>query len=169
MKVEINNRVLVPFDYSEFCANSLQYALTMFDVDQVEVLHVARVPMANSPGVIWDKINEDTIRENCIKSFREFCEKHDLPENLSFHVKFGDPAEQIARFADEIKADMVFISSHGRKGIARWFLGSIAERVVRLAPCPVVVVKPDEVIKHRRQKLAEMDAIARSTLERETV
>lgn len=158
MKVEINNKVLVPFDYSDFCANSLKHALTLFEPSQIEVIHVAHIPMANSPGVIWDQVNEDTVRENCIKSFGEFCEKHALPPDLHFVVSFGNPGEQVAKRAADMGASMVLISSHGRKGIARWFLGSVAERVVRLCPCPVLVVKPDEIVEERKQKLAEIES-----------
>ena len=157
MKVDINSKVLVPFDYSEFCAKSLKYALTMFDASQIEVVHVAHVPMANSPGVIWDQVNEDTIRDHCNKSFGEFCQTHELPEDLNFKVAFGNPADQIAKIADDDLIGLVLISSHGRKGIVRWFLGSVAERVVRLAPCPVLVFKPDEIINERKQKLAELE------------
>lgn len=157
MKVEINSKVLVPFDYSEFCAKSLQYALTLFDASQIEVLHVAHVPMANSPGVIWDQVNEDTIRENCTKSFSEFCQKQGLPSDLGFRVEFGNPGEQIAKVAAEELAGLIVISSHGRKGIVRWFLGSVAERVVRLSPCPVLVFKPEEIANERKRKLAELD------------
>lgn len=160
MKVEINNTVLVPFDYSEFCAKSLEYALQLFDASQIEVIHVAHVPMANSPGVMWEQVNEDTIREHCIKSFGEFCEKNGLPQDLKFTVAFGNPAEQIARHASSEAVGMVLISSHGRKGIVRWFLGSVAERVVRLTPCPVLVFKPEEIINERKRKLAEMEDVA---------
>lgn len=56
-------------------------------------------------------------------------------------VRFGKPAEVIVQTAAEMKADLVLLSSHGRTGLARQVFGSVAEAVVRLAPCPVTVVK----------------------------
>jgi nucleotide-binding universal stress UspA family protein len=53
----------------------------------------------------------------------------------------GDPAEQILRFAKSHPCDLIVIGTHGRSGINRAVLGSVAERVVRLAPCPVVTLK----------------------------
>lgn len=162
MKVNVNNKVLVPFDYSEFCGKSVEYALTLFEAKQIVIIHVAHQPSSASPGVIWDRVSEDTIRENCTKSFAEFCKKHGLPDNLKFVVAIGNPAQEISRFANKELVDLILISSHGRKGIARWFLGSVAERVARLAACPVLIYKPEEVINHRKRRLAEMDAMVRS-------
>ncbi len=56
-------------------------------------------------------------------------------------VERGHPAEQILRAADRTGADLIVISSHGRTGISRQVFGSVAEEVVRLAHCPVMVVK----------------------------
>ena len=56
-------------------------------------------------------------------------------------VKFGNAAEEIVSFADEIKADMVAMATHGRSGLGRWVLGSVAERVVRSGNTPVLLVR----------------------------
>jgi hypothetical protein len=57
------------------------------------------------------------------------------------HARIGKPAEEILRIAAEVGADMVFIGSHGKTGIERVLLGSVSERVVREAKCPVMVVR----------------------------
>ena len=54
------------------------------------------------------------------------------------HVSAG---EAIAEYAEKVKADLVIVGSHGRTGLRRILLGSVAERVVRLAPCAVLVVR----------------------------
>jgi nucleotide-binding universal stress UspA family protein len=54
----------------------------------------------------------------------------------------GDPFSEICQAAEREHADLVVIGSHGRTGLAHVFLGSVAERVVRHAPCPVLVVRP---------------------------
>jgi nucleotide-binding universal stress UspA family protein len=58
------------------------------------------------------------------------------------HVRRGTPAVEIARLAAELDADLVVVGSHGRGGIQRLFLGSVAEHVARLARCPVWVIRP---------------------------
>jgi nucleotide-binding universal stress UspA family protein len=61
---------------------------------------------------------------------------------LVAHGAIGDPAHEIARLAAELSSDLVVVGSHGRRGLDRLFLGSVAEKVVRLAGCPVFVVRP---------------------------
>ncbi|MEO8548482.1 MAG: universal stress protein [Kofleriaceae bacterium] len=60
------------------------------------------------------------------------------------HARFGAPAEQILEVAEEVGADLLFIGSHGFVGIERLLLGSVSERIVREARCPVMVVRPKE-------------------------
>ncbi len=63
-------------------------------------------------------------------------------------VSFGDPADEIIKAADEINADMIAMSSHGRSGLSRWAFGSVTDRVVRGGNRPVLVVKaPKEMLK----------------------
>lgn len=58
------------------------------------------------------------------------------------HVRLGSPAEEITRLAVELDADLIVVGTHGRRGIQRMILGSVAERVTRLADCPVLVARP---------------------------
>ncbi|MEI9939106.1 MAG: universal stress protein [Pseudomonadota bacterium] len=61
---------------------------------------------------------------------------------LRAHLRLEAPAHEIAQIAADVDADLVVVGTHGRRGIARLLLGSVAEAVVRLAPCPVLVVRP---------------------------
>ena len=58
------------------------------------------------------------------------------------HLRLEAPAEEIAQLSADLEADLVVVGTHGRRGVARLMLGSVAESVVRLAPCPVLVVRP---------------------------
>ncbi|MES1176912.1 MAG: universal stress protein [Myxococcales bacterium] len=58
------------------------------------------------------------------------------------HLRLEAQAEEIAQIAADLEADLVVVGTHGRRGIARLLLGSVAQAVVRLAPCPVLVVRP---------------------------
>lgn len=56
-------------------------------------------------------------------------------------VRFGEPAEEIIALAEEIPADLIAMCTHGRTGLARWAYGSVAEKVMRHAPCPILLVR----------------------------
>lgn len=58
------------------------------------------------------------------------------------HVRFDSVADEIAQLAADLEADLVVVGTHGRRGLSRMLLGSSAEATVRLAPCPVLVVRP---------------------------
>lgn len=68
--------------------------------------------------------------------------KDEKYRGINVHPCHGDAGTEIAKYAEHIKADLVVISSHGRRGWKRLLIGSVAERVVRLAHCDVFVVKP---------------------------
>ena len=58
------------------------------------------------------------------------------------HVRVGAIAEEIAALATEVRADLLVVGTHGRRGVRRLLMGSVAERAVRIAPCPVLIVRP---------------------------
>ncbi len=61
---------------------------------------------------------------------------------LVTHVRLDAPAEEISQLAADLEADLVVVGTHGRRGLSRVLMGSVAEGVVRLAPCTVLVVRP---------------------------
>jgi nucleotide-binding universal stress UspA family protein len=63
---------------------------------------------------------------------------------ITCHVALGDPAREVLQMAARIDADVIITGTHGRRGLARAVLGSVAERVVRGASCPVLVVRPKD-------------------------
>lgn len=68
-----------------------------------------------------------------------------LPVRVVGHVRFDAPALEIAQLSADLDADLVIVGTHGRRGLARMLIGSVAEAVVRLATCPVLVVRPKQV------------------------
>lgn len=64
------------------------------------------------------------------------------PGRVVVHVLVDREAEQLAQLASDVEADILVVGSHGRRGIARLLLGSVSEAAVRMAPCPVLVVRP---------------------------
>lgn len=134
-------QILVPFDFSEQSVGAVQVALKL--VDKQSDVHVAHVcPYLNTvePAVIWDAIDDEKRKDHTIKEMRKTLSDLDAAD-VQLNVGFGDPGHVIADLAEDIPAGLIIIPSHGRSGFKRLLLGSVAERVVRLAKCPVLVLK----------------------------
>ena len=143
MKRYLLNTVIVPWDFSDDSKEALEAALEMVDSpEKIEVVHITSYPSGVEPGVVWGTITEESISENLEKAFLKVSEEHGFPE-LKFTSAFGDPGIGITNIARQRDAGLIVISSHGRTGLNRILLGSVAERVVRLAPCPVLVLRAD--------------------------
>jgi nucleotide-binding universal stress UspA family protein len=144
MKKYTLKSVVVPWDFSDMSKSSLEAAIEMVDSpEKIEVIHVTPYPAATEYGMVWGTLTEFNIQENLEKSFKQAMEDGSFPE-LKFTAKFGDPGSKIADFAKEKDAGLIVISSHGHTGLSRMFLGSVAERVVRLSPCPVLVLRGNQ-------------------------
>lgn len=133
--------VLVPVDFSDESIKAVDEALTMVDsASQVHVLHVAADLDITTPGVVWETISEDTQRSNVQKSFsKTFADSK--YQGVVYHVLFGDAGHQIVEQANAINADVIVMPTHGRTGVRRILLGSTAERVLRLAHIPVLMLR----------------------------
>lgn len=79
-----------------------------------------------------------------VTAFREARPEANLDflDRVVAHQRLDVPSEEIAALAAELRADLVVVGTHGRRGLSRLLLGSVAEGIVRLAPCPVLVVRP---------------------------
>lgn len=135
------NRVLVPIDFSEESFAALIPAREFVeDATHLYVLHVLSHLHPAPPGVMWNTLDDQTrkqyVKETLYKRFQgsEY-------EGAHIDVAVGDPSLEIIDYAKAIDADLIAIPSHGRTGLNRFFLGSVAERVIRFAHCPVLVLK----------------------------
>ena len=133
--------VVVPIDFSDDSFASLETAREMVsDTSSIHVLHVLPMLEAADPGVIWQTIDDKSRLQHAKVAITEELEKrawHDMP----VEVLIGDPGREIVAHAQHLDAGLVVIASHGQGGFKRLLLGSVAERVVRLAHCPVLVLK----------------------------
>ncbi len=139
-----SKRVLAPTDFSEESEQAIREALTLVDdPGDVTVLHVAPPLEAYAvadPAIVWEAISDETRRERLEVAFRGKDDGRWRKE-VNFQVVFGYPVEEIAKFAEEHHYDLILMPSHGRHGLQRLFVGSVAERVVRSAHCPVLVLR----------------------------
>lgn len=146
--------VVVPFDFSEHSAKALETAREFVDDHaHLHVIHVLPVITATEPGMMWDTIDNEARQRDVEKAFRSGFAATPFHKS-DFHVRFGDPGREIATFAEQIQADLVVMPSHGRTGFSRILLGSVAERVLRLAHCPVLILKPPHHVSSEQAKSA---------------
>jgi nucleotide-binding universal stress UspA family protein len=135
------NTVVVPVDFSPESLAAVATALELVkNASRLHVIHVLPILDPNEPGAVWSQLDNDSRRAGAIQGVKE-----KLPEakyaDIDVAVAFGDPGEEITNFAESLAADLIVMPSHGRTGIKRLLIGSVAERVVRLAHCPVLVLK----------------------------
>lgn len=93
----------------------------------------------------------EQLRKYSDKKLQEFkasevaAGKTKLFERAVSHLRLDAPAHELAQLASDLEADLVVVGTHGRRGATRLLVGSVAEGVVRLSPCPVLVVRPKHV------------------------
>jgi len=142
-------RILAPTDLSELSGKSVLYAFRLGMALQAEivVLHVHDV-FVDPPG---GKIDMGMVSSGEINSWRQQF-KRDLDQHLAqlapipdnvVRVLRGssDPWKEITNVAEEMKVDLLVVSTHGRSGLEHFLRGSDAEKILRQAPCPVVVIR----------------------------
>ena len=140
MAPKARKSVLVPIDFSDASFEALKEALTLVDSpSHVHAIHV-----------LADLATEaDFVREAMSLEDRESRAKAMLSERLSTAdaeevapiVRQGSAGEVITEVARELGCDLIVMPTRGRKGVSRLLLGSVAERVLRLAHCPVLVIR----------------------------
>ncbi len=139
--------ILVPIDGSEPSMAALEYACTNHPNATITVLYVSDTAkgqnrsMAGGSFKEW-KQTEERCAEELLDTAREKAATFDV--DIETVHEFGAPIRYIVRYAEENEFDQVVIGNHGRDGVSRLALGSVAERVVRRASMPVVVVKADD-------------------------
>jgi nucleotide-binding universal stress UspA family protein len=134
-------RVVVPIDFSDESFEALDVGLQLVERgNQVSIIHVLQDLAPLEAGEVWGVVDPTARIEGARRALRErlTAEKFSL---VQLEVVLGDPAHEIAEFAEKTKAEIIVIPSHGRRGITRLLMGSTAERVVRLAHCPVLVLR----------------------------
>jgi nucleotide-binding universal stress UspA family protein len=145
--VEIVNKILVPVDFSTHSKRAVSYARELassYDA-RLQLLHVVERAVYPSFYAL-DKKNfltllqdvEETAMDNLRRLFDDSGGPHISAE---FHLIEGRAVTAIPDFADSNDTDLIVIATHGLTGIDRLFLGSVAEKVIRRAGCPVFVVK----------------------------
>jgi universal stress protein A len=141
------NRILVPIDFSDCATKALRYAVPLAkqhgaSLDLVHVISSA-VHSYGEYGPIWADPIENEL-PGSKKALQELAEGEIREVPFNVEVRIGVPHLEITQFAQSEQTDLIVIATHGYTGFKHALLGSVAENVVRFAPCPVLVVKVQE-------------------------
>jgi nucleotide-binding universal stress UspA family protein len=141
-------RILVPTDFSITSHEAVAYAAALagrFDAT-IHLIHVLHDPLASQGG--WEFYIPETseARERRHKDAKDRLWQIASPHvsagvRITTEARFGSPADEIVAAATAYGSDLVVMGTHGRSGLPHLLLGSIAERVIRTAPCPVLAVR----------------------------
>lgn len=141
------NNILVPIDFSEHSKSALAYASQLADCYNAKILALHIIEETMHPAFsltgkssVFDLIPgiEDDCRRRAEKMIAESVSSSAKTE---ISVKGGRAADDIIKFAMEKSADLIVIATHGLTGLEHMLLGSVTEKVVRMAPCPVLTTK----------------------------
>lgn len=143
-------RILVPIDFSPSARAALEYAAYLAGRlgAAVEVLHAYEPPGYVGPDTLavlpiaashqeWTETRAELERQ--IGAL--LAGIPGLPASRTLLVEAGEPADTILRVASEVGADLVVMGTHGRTGLSRLLIGSVAEAVLRRSPCPVLTLR----------------------------
>ena len=146
-------RVVTPVDFSDnsrLIAESAAYMAGRFGASMYLVFVVQNfedysgffVPQMTLPtleGELYESAQQKMT--SFCDEMKDFCTKSGVTD-LHSKVFIGDVAEQIVEYTGEVKADMIIMGTHGYKGLEKIMFGSVADKVVRTAMCPVLTINP---------------------------
>ena len=158
-------QVVVAYDFSPSSAEALGRAVDLAAREPGHVLHVLAVLDPHDRVMIDGQLESPTYES--ADKFRKQVTEHvtaafagrPTAGDVEFfiHARIGKVATVILALAAEVGADLIFVGSHGKTGVERFVLGSVSERVVREAGCPVLVARPKTYGDVERLKVVEFD------------
>ncbi|MFA9418444.1 universal stress protein [Natrinema sp. HArc-T2] len=142
------SRILVAFDESPQATAALHHALSTYTDAEIHVLHVSDprewVSADGMDGFYSETVYNQSQEsaERLLEEATEVAEEYDT--DLKTDTTVGTAASAIVRYAEEHDIDHIVLGSHGRRGLSRFLLGSVAERVVRRSPGSVTIIREEE-------------------------
>lgn len=142
-------RILAPTDFGNTSPAAVRYAAELAEKFGAELvlLHVVQdLALAMPDAVMPTPVpgpDLGQLTDSAKTGLANLIARENLARlNPRVEVRIGSPAAEIVAAASDLKADLLCIGTHGRTGLAHFFLGSVAEKIVREAPCPVLTVRP---------------------------
>jgi len=148
-------KILVPLDGSELAERALQPALTLARPDggelilmRVPLMERIAMPAPEGHGLLWPDQSFEQSQKESTEYLATVQKTYQQPSfTLRTLIVDGDVASSIVDTAAAEKVDLIVISTHGYSGLTRWMLGSVTERVLRGATCPVLVVRTENPVR----------------------
>jgi universal stress protein A len=142
-------RILVPVDFSDCSKKALRYALALAreHSGSLDLLYVAALPSygpVDYGPMDYGNLQEEMVASATKELAKTIAEEIGKAVPAEAIVRSGVAAREIIDVARTLPADLIVVSTHGRSGLKHVLLGSVAEQVVRHAPCPVLVVRERE-------------------------
>src|SRR5262245_10869813 len=139
-------KILVPIDFSPHSQHALDVAIGLAKTfsAQLHLLHCYQIhPVAMAPyGIVVPETFEHDVRMAALQRLAEWREKAAAQGvRVREHITAHFPSEEIAAMAERLQADLIVMGTRGLTGVKHILLGSVAERTIRLARCPVLTVK----------------------------
>ena len=135
------NTIVFPTDFSTASDAALVHAaaLARQSGSRLLIVHVEEPPLAYGGGELYYGLPEPSSER--ILKMLEDVKPADTAVPFTHRLTMGDPAAEIVRIATVEQAEMIVLGTHGRTGLSRLLMGSVAEAIVRRAPCPVLVYR----------------------------
>jgi nucleotide-binding universal stress UspA family protein len=150
MKIQIK-KVLCPVDFSACSDHALQYGVALAEAygAELQLLHIVEPPAASYEGIVDSALLPvealEAFQQTCLDHLKRLAARAEKQyPRVTYHIGNGIPFVGIIRSAKAENVDLIVVGTHGRTGLSHALLGSVAERLVRKAPCPVLTVKHPE-------------------------
>lgn len=139
-------QVVVAYDFSPSSEEALQRAVEVAARAPKHVLHIVSALEKHQPFKFVSYENAEDVRKEIIARVTAAFAGRETAAEVQFyvHARIGKAATEILDLAEDVGADLIFVGSHGKTGVERVLLGSISEKIVREAKCPVMVARPKE-------------------------
>lgn len=142
----IPKTILVPVDFSDTSEKALDYAVDLAKSlgAKVVILHAYELPVYGFPdGAFVATVEMATRIMNGAQAALQACVEKRKASGVEMKIELrqGNPVDEVHSVADAVGADLICVGTHGRRGIARALLGSVAEQVIRTAKKPVLAIR----------------------------
>ena len=141
-------KILAPTDFSFHAANAVCYACGLAErlESELHLLHVLAEVVPSGPDpllmpVLPPEYYRETEEQTRIALAQSLGPTWSRPRAIEAAVRWDSPVEGIVEYARDQAIDLIVIATHGRTGLSHVLLGSVAERIVREAPCPVLTIR----------------------------
>jgi universal stress protein A len=141
-------RILAPTDFSELSKQGLKSALELAQSfgARLVLMHVVEPPSYPVEGIVPSQLGatllDDLERQASHELAQMLAETQQSNVDVARRVVVGTPYRKIVEVAEEEKTDLIVMTTHGRTGFSHLVMGSVAEKIVRTAPCPVLTIRP---------------------------